>query len=201
MFFRRIESSADNICEKDMTPPTESALRDAAIRGDGEAWRTLYELAVCEVSRFVRWRCGGRRDWAEDATQDAWLTAAKSLSRFDPAQGSFTGWVCGLAANVVRNRIRGWKRSVGRVAPLTTDVAGHPEVEPDRETAFRVLETLAGLPDRFERALRAKYLDGFSVNDIAERWGETPKAVESLLTRARLAFRENYSPLPLRERG
>jgi DNA-directed RNA polymerase specialized sigma24 family protein len=30
------------------------------------------------------------------------------------------------------------------------------------------------------------------VNVIAERWGESAKAVESLLTRARQAFREAY---------
>lgn len=175
-----------------MTPPTESALRDAALRGDADAWRTLYELAACEVSRYVRWRCGGRRDWADDAIQDAWLTAAKTLSRFDPMKGSFAGWVCGLAANVVRNRLRGWKRNLNRVAPLTTDVAANPEVEQDHETALRVMETLAELSDRFERVLRAKYLDELNVNEIAERWNETPKAVESLLTRARQAFREAF---------
>ena len=175
-----------------MTPPTESALRDAAIRGDADAWRTLYESAASEVSRYVRWRCGGRRDWADDAAQDAWLTAAKSLSRFDPSKGAFAGWVCGLAANGLRNRIRGWKRSLGRNEPLPIDVTASPESEPDRETALRVTETLACLPERCERVLRAKYLDELSVNEIAERWGETPKAVESLLTRARQAFREAF---------
>jgi DNA-directed RNA polymerase specialized sigma24 family protein len=40
--------------------------------------------------------------------------------------------------------------------------------------------------------LRAKYLDGLSVPAIADQWGETPKSVESLLTRARQAFREAY---------
>ena len=40
--------------------------------------------------------------------------------------------------------------------------------------------------------LRAKYLDGRSVADIAAAGGETPKAVESLLTRARQAFRDAY---------
>ena len=45
------------------------------------------------------------------------------------------------------------------------------------------------LPDRYEAVLRAKYLEGRSVQDIASAWDETPKAVESLLTRARQAFR------------
>jgi DNA-directed RNA polymerase specialized sigma24 family protein len=35
-------------------------------------------------------------------------------------------------------------------------------------------------------------LDGQSVAEIAATWNETEKAVESLLTRARAAFREAY---------
>jgi len=40
--------------------------------------------------------------------------------------------------------------------------------------------------------LRAKYLEGLSVAEIASARGETPKAVESLLSRARQAFRKVY---------
>ncbi len=40
--------------------------------------------------------------------------------------------------------------------------------------------------------LRAKYLDGLSVAEIAAARGETTKAIESLLSRARQAFRKAY---------
>jgi DNA-directed RNA polymerase specialized sigma24 family protein len=42
--------------------------------------------------------------------------------------------------------------------------------------------------------LRAKYLDTLSVASIAEGMGLSEKAVESLLSRARAAFRELYQP-------
>jgi RNA polymerase sigma-70 factor (ECF subfamily) len=51
---------------------------------------------------------------------------------------------------------------------------------------------LVALPDHYESVLRAKYLDGRSVAEIALQRGESEKAVESLLTRARAAFREAY---------
>jgi RNA polymerase sigma-70 factor (ECF subfamily) len=60
------------------------------------------------------------------------------------------------------------------------------------DRALRVARTLAALAPRYEQALRAKYLDRMSIQAIADTWGETPKAVESLLTRARQAFREVY---------
>ena len=46
---------------------------------------------------------------------------------------------------------------------------------------------LALLPARYAAALRAKYLDGRTVDEIAAAAGQTPKAVESLLSRARAA--------------
>ena len=51
---------------------------------------------------------------------------------------------------------------------------------------------LAALPDHYETVLRAKYLDRQSVDAIAAARGDSPKAVESLLSRARQAFREAY---------
>jgi RNA polymerase sigma-70 factor (ECF subfamily) len=70
-----------------------------------------------------------------------------------------------------------------------------PDQSAPRERAARIAETLAGLPERYEAVLRAKYLDELSVAQIADNWKETPKAIESLLTRARMAFRDAYQPL------
>lgn len=45
------------------------------------------------------------------------------------------------------------------------------------------------------RCWSGKYTDGLSVKQIAERLGTSPKAVESLLTRARQAFRDGFASL------
>jgi DNA-directed RNA polymerase specialized sigma24 family protein len=42
--------------------------------------------------------------------------------------------------------------------------------------------------------LRAKYVDQKSVAEIAREQGENSKAIESLLTRARCAFRDAFGP-------
>jgi RNA polymerase sigma-70 factor (ECF subfamily) len=65
----------------------------------------------------------------------------------------------------------------------------------DLDTAERIARALAELPERYEAVLRAKYLDQHAVVDIATAWSETPKAIESLLSRARQAFREIYCRL------
>jgi RNA polymerase sigma-70 factor (ECF subfamily) len=58
-----------------------------------------------------------------------------------------------------------------------------------RDAVTAVLETLS--PD-YREVLIAKYCDGLAVNEIAAASGRTPKAVESLLSRAREAFRSAW---------
>jgi RNA polymerase sigma-70 factor (ECF subfamily) len=62
------------------------------------------------------------------------------------------------------------------------------------DRAERVARAFAALPDHYEAVLRAKYFDRMTVDEIAAARSETPKAVESLLSRARQAFREAYEP-------
>lgn len=171
----------------------ERAVRDAVLAGDAHAWRHWYDAHFERLAAYVRWRCGGLRDLADDVLQEAWLVAVNRLRSFDPAKGSFFDWLCGIAANAARNAIRSRLRQKARARPLgaTDDRPGQEPADPT-ERAERVAAALAALPDHYEAALRSKYLDGLSVNEIAARRGESPKGVESLLARARQAFREAY---------
>ena len=75
-------------------------------------------------------------------------------------------------------------------AELDTDAG-----DDQSEQAEWIARALAALSERAEAVLRAKYLDGMSVEQIAGEWDETPKAIESLLCRARHAFRGEYEKL------
>jgi RNA polymerase sigma-70 factor (ECF subfamily) len=169
----------------------ERGLRDAVLAGDETAWKTLYQESFAGLYAYVLWRCAGLRDAADEVVQETWLTAVRRIRRFDPARGCFADWLRGIAANLLRNHFRRARRERGR-RPLPDAACAAPG--PDRERAERIAHALAALPERYEAVLRAKYLDGRSVADIAAEGGESPKAVESLLTRARQAFRDAYGP-------
>lgn len=172
----------------------ERAIRDAVLAGDTAAWRAWYADNFDRLANYVRWRCGGLPDLADDVIQETWLTAVYRLRAFDPERGPFFGWLCGIAANATRNAIRARRRQRKRTRPLAT-IDAPPVAAPDPaavETSERVAVALAELPEHYEAVLRAKYLDQMSVDAIATQRGESPKAVESLLTRARQAFREVY---------
>lgn len=171
----------------------ERGLRRAVLAGDERAWQTWYDESFDGLRAYVWWRCAGLRDLADEVVQETWLTAVRRVRDFDPARGSFAAWLCGIAANVLRNQLRraGRRRAAPRPADARTAEAADAAVE-RREQAERVARALAELPERYEAVLRAKYLDGHSMAEIAADWDETPKAVESLLTRARQAFRDAY---------
>jgi RNA polymerase sigma-70 factor (ECF subfamily) len=171
----------------------ERAIRDAVLSGDAEAWRRWYDAHFDRLAAYVRWRCGGLRDLADDVLQETWLTAVRRLRSFDPARGTFSDWLCGIAANAARNAIRARRRATLRSRPLTSADDRPPADATDAsEKAERVAAALAALPDHYEAVLRAKYLDQQTVEAIASARGDSQKAVESLLTRARQAFREAY---------
>ena len=174
----------------------ERALRKAVLAGEERAWEEWYHESFQGLYAYVAWRCAGLRDLADEVVQDTWLIAVRRIRRFDPAAGSFQGWLRGIAANVLRNHLRRWRAA--RSLPLNEH---HPapdsaaQAAAEREQAERIARALAGLPEHYEAVLRAKYLDQQTVAQIAEAQGETPKAIESLLARARQAFREVYQQL------
>lgn len=176
----------------------EAALRSAVLAGDAAAWRTLYDGAYGPLWAYVSWRCAGLSDLAEDVTQETWLVAVRRIRDFDPHRSRFVAWLRGIAAHVLANQLRTRRRRpeqalADRDVPADADQDAQDAQR--REQAERIAQSLAALPERAEAVLRAKYLDGMSVAQIAAEWAETPKAVESLLTRARQAFRSEYEKL------
>lgn len=172
----------------------DTARLRAVQAGDESAWREWYDEAFEAVDAYALWRCGGLREEADDVLQEAWLAAVRRISHYDPRAGPLAGWLCGIVAGLLRNRFRKERRRGGR--PLLA----RPDAEPAdaealrREQALRVAEALASLPGHYESVLRLKYLEGLSVAEIAQRRGESARASESLLTRAREAFRSAWSP-------
>jgi RNA polymerase sigma-70 factor (ECF subfamily) len=171
----------------------ELRLRAAVLAGDEPAWRVLYDDNAAQLRAYAHWRCAGLDELADEVVQETWLTAVRRIRDFDPMQGSFASWLCGIAANSLRNCLRSRRVRERRVLALNGDRPGPRDAEhAERERSERITHALAALSPRHEQVLRAKYLDGLSVPAIADQWGETPKSIESLLTRARQAFREAY---------
>jgi RNA polymerase sigma-70 factor (ECF subfamily) len=170
----------------------EEALKRAVLAGDEAAWRVWYDETFEAVRRFVVWQLRSRPDRSDEILQETWLVAVRRIREFDPQRAGFADWMRGIAANVLRSQVRKW--GVVSMKPLPDDVTSVPsDVAVDAKSRTeRIAEILQFLPGRYAAVLREKYLEQKSVSEIAASWNETAKGVESLLTRAREAFRQAF---------
>ena len=173
--------------------------------GDTEAFERFAEAYIPPLFRFASARLDRDRDLVPDVVQSV---VAKALDRLDGFRGDapLLAWLCVCC----RNEIAGLYRKRARRPPEVALEGGAAELaqaarSPESEEPEALLLTserrtlvhvaLDRLPAHYAQALEWKYLEGLSVIEIARRLELSPKATESVLTRARGAFRTAYSGL------
>jgi RNA polymerase sigma-70 factor (ECF subfamily) len=155
----------------------------------------LYHRYFDRLYGFVFLRAGRHVQRTEEVVQESWMTAVRKVRQFDPGKGSFEAWLFGIAEKTLLNHRRKWRR--GEADEIADDYPSS-----DRARGVEIVQTrelvgltLSGLPSDYADILRAKYTEGYSVAEISAAWKRSEKAVESLLTRARSAFRKEYCKL------
>jgi RNA polymerase sigma-70 factor (ECF subfamily) len=186
--------------------PTEDvALARRVLAGDEAAFEAFFELYFPRLFRFALPRMGGNEDDAEEIVQRVLIRAIARLATYRGEAALFT-WLCAFC----RHEIAAFRERAENVREVSL-FDDRPEmvavlealstISPeDPETALRRRElsslvqlTLDHLPSRYGDVLEWKYIQGLSVGEIADRLGLGYKAAESLLTRARAAFRDAFS--------
>jgi RNA polymerase sigma-70 factor (ECF subfamily) len=175
--------------------------------GDNGAFEEFGERYTRALLRFACSRLGGDRDLARETVQS---TFTKALARLDSYRGeaSLLTWLCACWRNELLMHLRARRsepHDALRAEPderLAEEAAARwrrpsdPESEAMRgEEADHVHVVLDALPEHYARALEWKYVERLPVGEIAARLGTGEKAAESLLGRARRAFRVNYEAL------
>jgi RNA polymerase sigma-70 factor (ECF subfamily) len=173
---------------------------EALARGDRGAREAFCQELLEPVYAFVYWRVDGVAQDAEDVTQETFVTALATLDRFEGRSSLYT-WVCGIAKNLARERVRARNRPRPEGAP--DDLAASPSASPEAlleqaQTARLVGLALTELSPHYQRALLDKYVDHRSFAEMAAASRSTPKAVESTVQRAKRALAEGLARLGLR---
>jgi RNA polymerase sigma-70 factor, ECF subfamily len=179
------------------------ALARRILRGDEHALRGLFDRSFPRLYRFALSRLGGDHDAASEVVQQSLCKAMERLDTYRGEAALYT-WLCQICRHTLVDYCRTTRRADLFVRPLEDEphiravleaIAAPPEVQPEIQ-AWRldlqklVQATIDALPERYGDVLEWKYVDGLAVADIAARLGIGAKAAESLLTRARGAFRE-----------
>ncbi|MEW5984062.1 MAG: sigma-70 family RNA polymerase sigma factor [Acidobacteriota bacterium] len=173
--------------------------------GDERAFSEFFDWHFPRLFRFALVRLGNDEAAAEDVVQATLCRAVNRLATYRGEATLFT-WLCVIC----RHEISDYLARNGRV--LSTDLADdNPEIRgaleslaaagpdtPERaaeraELSRLVHAILDALPGHYAHALEWKYMLGLSVEEIGQRLGIGHKAAESVLSRAREAFRLEFS--------
>ena len=183
----------------------DRALVSRLLAGDEAAFEEFVGQQAPRLYRFALARLGRNPDAAEDVTQATLVKVVPKLHTYRGEAALFS-WLCTICHREIarRNRMaQGRPRPVELLEDLpqiraALELAGRPESEnPERqllrdELGRLVQATLDHLPGRYGDALEWKYIEGQSVAQVARRLRITTIAAQSLLARARVAFREAF---------
>ncbi|NJL29808.1 MAG: sigma-70 family RNA polymerase sigma factor [Thermoanaerobaculia bacterium] len=184
----------------------DAALVARLLAGDEDAFDEFFNGYFGGLYRFAITRLRDE-ETTREVVQSTITKAIEALDRYRGEATLFT-WMCGICRHEISAVYRQRKR-----APLQLDLVEEtPEIRaaldtlafetegPEdelrrKELARQVHLALDHLPPRYGQALEWKYFEGLPVAEIAARLHIGPKAAESVLSRAREAFRTGFESL------
>ncbi len=153
--------------EDDLAAPAAQADSSAAVEAlFDEHWVTAWRAAYAVT---------GRGDLADDAAQDAFFNAIRSLARFDRSK-PFAPWIAKIAVNRARDLLRAERRR------KTTSLDEATEA-PVRAEVSGLLAAVSALPREQREVVVLHHVLGFSLKEVAEIVGAPEGTVSSRLGR------------------
>jgi RNA polymerase sigma-70 factor, ECF subfamily len=182
-----------------VSEPSDEELLASHLRGDQRAFGQLVSRHERRVYGICLRMLGNRED-AQDAAQEAFLSALRRASTFRQA-AAFSTWLYRIAVNAATDQAR--RRGRARTVPLEPDDAGVPAPARDPAdhgdavaTAVTVQAALARIPEEFRAAvvlcdlLRLPYADAAAVLEVPVG------TVKSRVYRGRLALADELRAEP-----
>jgi RNA polymerase sigma-70 factor (ECF subfamily) len=173
--------------------------------GEQRAFDEFFNASASRLAAFVSRRSGMDPASVEDIVQNTLIKAVRNLASYRGEAALFT-WVTEICRHELADARRKAARRPAHDSLDEPDAVAFPMpqlwVPEHREPAAEadahgrrkaVIRALNDLPERYARALEAKYGDGLSVKEVAALFGLTTVAAQSLLARARDAFRDRWN--------
>src|SRR4051794_6846614 len=169
------------------------------IAHDPDVFEAFYREYVNAVQRFVVRRVGDPH-LAADLTADIFLAAIDGAPGYDPRRGEPTGWLFGVARNVVSAELRRSARAQrlhsrieGRRLLEDDDIGALVDrIDAERETR-ELMDAYASLPEGERAVLELVGIDGLSVAEAASALGIRAVTARVRLHRARAPLRDESS--------
>ena len=181
----------------------DSQLMQRMLAGEERAFTAFFETYFPRIYRFALPRVGRNEDTAKDVVQATLVKAMRKLGDYRGDAALFT-WLCQICRREIADHVRSQRRHSEKVVLIEDSeevraalesIEAPPGDDPLRRCDSAELKRLVHavldrLPGRYGEALEWKYVEGRSVEEIGDRLGIGHTAAQSLLARARVAFRD-----------
>lgn len=160
--------------------------------GDRDAHYQIYKLYSRSMYN-VSYRITGNWEDAEDALQEAFISAFKSLDSYR-AEATFGAWlkriVVNKSINILKRRKHEWISDEAEWDRTDDEPVGDYKEE---LTVDRVKKAIEELPDGYRSVLSLYLLEGYDHEEIAGILGITESTSKSQLNRAKGKLREKLN--------
>lgn len=178
-----------------MIDSDEADLIARSQRGDTGAFNELV-VQYRRQAYNVALRLAGNVASAEDATQDAFISAFEGIKGF--RGGSFRAWLFRIVSNAVFTQMRRSRRRPAESLEATMEAtgwspSGGPDPEElalDRERATELARGLLSLPPEFRLAVVLRDVEGMSYEEVSEATRTSLGTVKSRIARGRALLRD-----------
>ncbi len=177
-------------------PDFENQWLTQAQKGDAQAFTRLMETFQRPVYNLC-YRMLGNAEDAEDAAQETFLRAYRSLRSYDENR-PFSTWLLSIAAHYCIDQIRRNHKTIVSIedlpVPDVPDAAPGLEAQVGLKEEQRRIRALLNCLDATDRAAVVMYYwYDFSYEEICQALSLSLSAVKSRLHRARRAMAEQWS--------
>jgi RNA polymerase sigma-70 factor, ECF subfamily len=166
--------------------------------GGQHAFKSLYLKYSDLLFAYILHHLDNDKDAASDIWQETWIVFVEKINDFQYKCGVFT-WLCAIAKNKISDYYRKAKKQelLQHIGKQNFDIDTEElDVELiDIGTQADVITVLANLTSEYRYLLEAKYIENKSIDEISCEINKSYKATESMLTRAREAFRKEFKQI------
>lgn len=181
--------------ERDGRQPEDTRLIEAAIAGDSDAIRLVWDQHRRWVAALILAYKPREAD-LEDLLQEVAMTFVRRINELREPE-AFKPWLRSVSINAARlaGRKQTLSRKHGRRLRLLVERETDAPVEPDvavaqREDAQRLLDLAMGLPETYREPLLLRCMQGMSYREIGQITGLPETTIETRIARGRRMLRE-----------
>ncbi len=176
-----------------ITEYNEAELLAGAMNFDEKALGEIYDRYEVKIYTYI-YRRTGQQALAEDLTAQVFLKMLEAIRKRKAWHSSFSGWLYRIAHNIVvdyyRRRDRQQQVSIDDFPILTSSNDNPVRFAELRLDAERLRSAIRRLTADQAEVVSLRFLEGYSIAEVARMMGKTDGAIKALQYRAVAMLRQ-----------